>query len=319
MVYDDVVTRDSVQSDGMMSKIEDTFALSKNLGSDQFTTRILGTRYHFGDLYGKLIKQAETGEIDLMVRVRPVVEDWPDCERVHLWTVEDLRTKAAEMGSSVFSAQVLCTPMDPEHAPFKAEHMKFYTSLPDGWQDWPKYLLVDPAGWDETGTAKGGDHAAFVVVGTDELNRWYVLDLERSRMAPKGIIDLIFRLDEKWKLRTIGIEKEKYGKTLKYWLDAQMRDRGWPLHIEEVKFGGANNRSKEDKIMGLQAMYEAGHILIRPDMTALIEEFRHYGYWDSDDCIDALSSGLQVIPRRKEPAKHRREQRPTARNRWGAW
>ena len=315
LVYDDVVTRDSVQSDGMLAKVEETYRLSKNLGSDRFTERILGTRYHFSDLYGKLIDAADSGELPLTVRVRPVVEDWPDCERVHLWSAEELRGKAAEMGSSVFSAQVLCTPMDPEHAAFKADHMKFYTELPPGWKDWPKYLLVDPSGWDEKGSA-GGDQAAFVVVGTDPLNRWYVLDLERARLAPKGVIDLIFRLDEKWSLRLVAIEKEKYGKTLKYWLESQMRERGWPLKIEEVPVGG---RSKHDKIMGLQPLYESGHILVRPDMTPLIEEFRHYGYWASDDCIDALSSGLHVITRRKEPQTRRKPTRPTARNRWGAW
>jgi phage terminase large subunit-like protein len=135
-------------------------------------------------------------------------------------------------------------------------------------------------------------------------------------MAPKGVIDLIFRLDDKWKLRTVAIEKEKYGKTLKYWLESQMREKGWPLKIEEVPVGG---RSKHDKIMGLQPLYESGHILVRPDMTPLIEEFRHYGVWASDDCIDALSSGLQIIPRRKEVAGPKRPYRPTARNRWGAW
>jgi hypothetical protein len=51
MVYDDVVTRESVTTPEMMTKTTDALALSFNLTAKEGRRRFIGTRYHFNDTY----------------------------------------------------------------------------------------------------------------------------------------------------------------------------------------------------------------------------------------------------------------------------
>ena len=51
LVYDDIVTRESVTTPEMMAKTTEALALSYNLGTREGVRRFIGTRYHFNDSY----------------------------------------------------------------------------------------------------------------------------------------------------------------------------------------------------------------------------------------------------------------------------
>ncbi|MEE9612552.1 MAG: hypothetical protein V3W19_14960, partial [Desulfatiglandales bacterium] len=68
-VYDDVVTPEGVNTMDQIKKTEERFALSHNLGRHGGSVRVIGTRYHFNDLYGALIERGGWAE-----RVYPVID-----------------------------------------------------------------------------------------------------------------------------------------------------------------------------------------------------------------------------------------------------
>ncbi len=57
LIYDDVVTRESVSSPDMIFKTTEAWALSINLGTREGIKRYIGTRYHFNDTYREMMKR----------------------------------------------------------------------------------------------------------------------------------------------------------------------------------------------------------------------------------------------------------------------
>ena len=55
LIYDDVVTIESVYTPNMMQKTLEAYQMSSNLGDGSGRQRVIGTRYHFNDLYRHLI------------------------------------------------------------------------------------------------------------------------------------------------------------------------------------------------------------------------------------------------------------------------
>ena len=56
-IYDDVVTRDSVNTPAQISKTTEALDLSQNLGGGQNREWYIGTRYHYADTYRELIER----------------------------------------------------------------------------------------------------------------------------------------------------------------------------------------------------------------------------------------------------------------------
>ena len=57
MIYDDVVTKESVTTPDMIRKVTDSWALSLNLGSQGGRVRYIGTRYHINDTYAEIMRR----------------------------------------------------------------------------------------------------------------------------------------------------------------------------------------------------------------------------------------------------------------------
>jgi hypothetical protein len=90
LVYDDVVTRESVSTPDMMAKTTDALALSYNLGAHGGTRRFIGTRYHYNDTYRTIMERGT-----VKPRIYPATKDGKvDGEPVFL-TREQLAEKRA--------------------------------------------------------------------------------------------------------------------------------------------------------------------------------------------------------------------------------
>jgi len=50
------------------------------------------------------------------------------------------------------------------------------------------------------------DYTVIAVVGVDDMNRWYVVDVRRGRWDSKEIIDLMFAMQIKWKPELFTLE-----------------------------------------------------------------------------------------------------------------
>lgn len=306
IIMDDVVNRGNVATQDQISKITQRYRDSLDLLEPKGQLIVIGTRWHDSDLYGWILDPDNDTKASYNVMVRRAYEGnittgeefvplWPD-----RFPIEELRNRLREEGWSHFSSQYLNDPVPEQDATFKRSWFDYYESDDLRGKLLNKFLLIDPA----ISLSKEADYTAMVVVAQDPYGYIYVLDIVRQRLSPNDIINWVFRLREKWSLTDIAIEQIAFQKTLAYSLREDSRFKVRPFHITELKPG---DRSKDQRIKGLQPLYENGKILhnkLLPNNIYLEDELVRFPRSTHDDICDALSYLTDVIypARQKGPA-----------------
>ena len=295
IIFDDVVNRDNIGTADQIQKVIRRYNDSLDLLEPGGQIIVVGTRWHDSDLYGwilspdnlvlptydVMVKQAYEGDLQTGDNFETI---WPGkFER------RDLLERLNSEGWAHFSAQYLNNPVPEQDAIFKRSWFQYYEDLEGKLLN--KFMAVDPA----ISEAKYADYTAMVVVGVDQYNLIYILDVVRARLLPNDIIKEIFRLVNRWQLSSVAIEIVAFQKTLAYSMREEMKRRNKLFHIEEVK---PYDRSKDERIKGLQPLYENGkiyHNKLLPNNYFLEDELTRYPRGTHDDCIDALSYLKDII------------------------
>ena len=306
IIMDDVVNRDNIGTADQMEKVVKRYRDSLDLLEPHGQLIVIGTRWHDSDLYGwimdpdndiassfdTMIKKAYEGDIINGIDFTPL---WPG-----KFSQEELAKRLREEGWAHFSAQYLNDPVPEATATFKRDYFRYYDSSDLKGRLINKFLLIDPA----ISLKKDADYSAFVVVGHDEHDYIFLMDIIRQRMAPSDIINMIFLLRDRWGLIDIGIEEVAFQKALSYSLREDDRFKRRPFHITELK---PNERSKDTRIKGLQPLYEQGkiyHNKLLPANIYLEDELVRFPSGQHDDIVDALSYCTDIIfPARQKPSR----------------
>lgn len=290
MVFDDVVTRESVTTPDMIAKTTSALELSFNLGSqgDEWR-RMIGTRYHFNDTYRTMMER-----MTFKPRIYPATADGTvDGEPVFL-TKEKLAKKRRDMGPYTFGAQMLQNPTADASQGFKREWIKHYEGTPDSIGGTNRYLLVDAA----NGKRPSNDYTAMWVVGLGADGNYYVLDMVRDRLNLTERADMVMKLHRKWKPKQVRYEKYGLMADVQH-IRTRMKDETYSFEITEV--GG--QAPKNDRIRRLIPLFEQGKILLpqslhRTDYEGQVRElvsiFIEHEYVPfpvsmHDDMMDALA------------------------------
>lgn len=156
------------------------------------------------------------------------------------------------------------------------------------------YMMVDPAASEDLDS----DYRACVVVGVDENDYWFVLDIAYGRWDTSVLTDKIFELVRKWSLKSVAIEQGVLSKALEPWMLKEMPKRKLYFDLVPLKHGG---RAKIERIRGLSPRFKAHTIWFVQDADWLAElESELLGMTlqgsktVNDDLIDALAYGEQV-------------------------
>jgi hypothetical protein len=256
LVYDDVVTVESVGSPEQIKKTTDRWELSDNLGKAEGVRKWhCGTRYHFGDTYGIILERGV-----LKPRVHPATDDGTLGGRpVLLSPARWDEIKSAQR--STVSAQMLLDPRAGNVAVFRAEWLKSYEVRPALIN---VYILCDPS----KGSSARSDRTAIAVIGIDTAGNKYLLDGVRHRMKLSERYGFLKRLYGYWStqpgVQSCRVGYERYGAQvdLEVIAEYQQRDRAFFL-IEELNFprdGAAH--SKADRIERLEPDLRAGKFLL---------------------------------------------------------
>jgi len=259
---------------------------------------IIGTSWTDDDLYS-WIQDPETGISDEFAILKlPAYEgEWGKGELLFptrlTWPV--LESLKKNQGPSHFAAQYMLDPVPPENAKFK--QFRYYEVSDIAGLTLNKFLLIDSA----VSEKKTADFSVIVCVGVDYQNNWYILDIVRDHLSPGRLIDEIFAMDTKWRPITIAVEKTSFAQTLQYFINQQMKLRNHPLYFTELVH---NERSKEDRILGLEPKYANGDIFHNKQIfyiRELEDELKRFPRAKHDDISDALANGLDVCfpPRHK--------------------
>lgn len=287
LIYDDVVTRESVGTPEQIKKTTEAWELSLNLGAHGGRRRMIGTRYHHFDTWQAIMDRGAA-----VPRVYPATEDGTATGKPVFLSPEALAEKRRDQGPYTFSAQMLQNPTADKAQGFRWEWLRFYT--PGKEPVCNRYILVDPAG----AKKKDSDYSVFWVVGLGEDNNIYILDGIRDRLNLTERAAALFRLHRVH--RPLGVGYEQYG------MQADIEHIRYMQEQERYRFavtqlGGA--MPKNDRIRRLVPAFERSRVylpetMLRRDADGrsydlvghfVQEEYEPFPVCAHDDMLDCLA------------------------------
>jgi len=244
LVYDDVVTRDSVNTPEMIAKTNEMLELSYALGTKGGVRRFIGTRYHFNDSYNMLMARGT-----VIPRLYPATEDGSPNGKPVFLTQKDLDDKRRDMGTYSFSCQMLQRPVADESQGFQREWIKYYDNI--NYSKMNVYILCDSA----NSKKKGSDYTSMWVIGLGPDKNYYVIDIIRDKLNLTQRARMYIDLHRKYKPHPKGCRYEKYGMMGDIdHIKTVMEEECYRFEITEV--GGSLN--KNDRIKRLIPLFEQG-------------------------------------------------------------
>lgn len=260
--------------------------------------RLVGTRWHFDDLYSRLVNkeisrrkgQAARGEQikphflfyirkcreEFGGEIRPI---WPE-----RFTNEILEEIKDDIGSYKFSCQYENTPVSDEEAFFKVENIQPINRwlIPKNVVNFAAIDLAD-------NESNRGDHTVITVASFDEHSKMYVREVVRGKILPFDAIKHIYRLHKKYRFARIGIETTSFQKTLYREYKRKSAEEGINIPWVEMK---RPNVSKQQRILALQPRTERKDFYYEDGIENaewLIEEMTTCPFGTSDDIMDTIA------------------------------
>lgn len=294
IICDDLHSEKNVTNKEQIEQVIEHFRLAYSLLDPGCPIIIIGTRWHFLDLYQHILDN-ERDDFNILIK-RAINHDgsllFP--ERLTLQFLEAVKRK---QGTGTFSKQYLNEPVDDENATFKRSHFvrKPWELVKDRPMNW--YMSVDPSYGGEY-----SDYTAIVVAGMDHQRQLYVRHILRAKMTYSEIIQNMFEINSIYKPKVILLETLGSQKSIMYELNNQQKIKGAWLPIQEIR---QRPVAKEERIRALAPFYEFGrifHIRECPQLDDLEYELATFPSSKHDDVVDALSSILEVAT---APSSHK--------------
>lgn len=293
LIYDDVVTRESVTTPEMIAKVTDAWALSLNLGARGGRRRYIGTRYHFNDTYNEIMRRGAA-----IPRLYSATDDGTMDGAPVLLTRDQLAEKYREMGPYIFGCQMLQNPVADIAMGFKREWLRFASLDPQtrriNHQGYNHYLLVDPAG----SKKQGSDYSVFAVVGLAPDQNYYLVDAVRDRLNLTERAAVLFRLHRQYRPLAVGYERYGMQADIEH-IKAEQERTGYRFAITEL----TGSMPKNDRIRRLIPLFEQGRFWL-PERLLFVdsqgqthdfvqkfedEEYAAFPVSGHDDMLDCLS------------------------------
>ena len=289
LVYDDVVTKESVSTPEMIEKTTESLRLSYNLGTRNGKRRFIGTRYHFNDSYRVILSAGTATPRIYAATVEGTVEGTP-----RFLTRAKLAEKRADMGPYVFGCQMLQNPVADQVQGFKKEWLRYAAAPTRGHNT---VILVDPASTKK----KLSDYTAMWCIGLGPDRCVYVHDMVRDRLNLTERADTLIGWHRKWKPMAVGYEHYGMQGDIEH-IRYEQEHQNYRFDITEL--GGT--QPKNDRIRRLIPWFEKGRIYLHPKLTKtnyegkevdltktfIDEEYLAFPVAIHDDMLDALARFL---------------------------
>lgn len=246
LVYDDVVTLESVSTSDMIDKVTKAWELSLNLGSQGGRVRYIGTRYHFNDTWKIIMDRGSA-----VPRIHAATDNGEEDGEPVFMDKDTLMKKRRDQGPFTFSCQQLQNPSADKVQGFKIEWLQYWKAK--DYKSLNLYLICDPA----SEKKKSSDYTAMAVIGLGADMNTYIVRMWRDRLNLTERARLLLDIHREY--RPLNVGYEKYGK------DSDIE------HIESVQerenyrfpitpLGG--RMKKEDRIRRLIPDCENGHFYL---------------------------------------------------------
>lgn len=241
--------------------------------------------------YANIAWLMERAKTDKNIRVRniPVMADgvplWPskyaltdeEAQKTGKVSIED---KQRQLGSLVFSYEMMNQPIDESIAEFKKEWILRATEKDFEHLTYNTFIAIDPA----VSQKESADFTGITINRVSTEGKRYVTAY-KLKINPSELIEHLFYLQDLYKPTMLGIEETAFLLVLKPFLEEEMRKRNKFMTITPLKHGGVK---KETRIRGLIPLMESKSVFFVGDCSALEEEMRVFPRGQHDDTIDSF-------------------------------
>ena len=254
---------------------------------------VILTRWHDDDLAGRLLKQAEEGADQWEVIRYPAIAEIDENfrkqgESLHpeRYNVDALEQIRKAIGPRDLSALYQQNPVSDEGDYFSRDMIRYY-----------EYDEIDTAelnyycAWDlAIGQRDRNDYSVGIVVGIDEYDHLYVVDVVRGKYDGFELVEQILDLYETWRPGIVGIERGHIEMALGPFLQKRTRERGLSeAYFKDLKVG---RRDKEARARAIQGRMQQGMVYFPKDAVwtgTMVAELLRFPNGAHDDQVDALA------------------------------
>jgi len=303
IIADDLHSEKNVATKEQIEKVISHYRLLLSLLEPGGELIIIGTRWHFYDLYSFLLEEEDSSNWEIYIE-KAIRKDGTLFFPKRL-TREFLREQRNAQGSYLFSCQYLNEPVSEETQIFRREYFKYWGSAGE---DFPKqdgsrillniYVLIDRA----FSSKESADFTGIVVVGVSTTGNIYVLEAERQKCGLQVLADTVFRFINYYgagRVRSVGIETINFEESYTFFQE-QMRKRNEYFILQRLVPG--SKLSKQGRIeVALQARYANGTIYHRRRMIDFEDELLRFPVGTHDDLIDAFAYVVQMMTTPGDP------------------
>lgn len=272
MIFDDAVNDQNTTTKEYLNKVALWYKNALQLRHSPLDScvRLIGTRWHFDDLYGRIIaqegKRRNQGKPPrwLMYR-RKVIEPNADDQLVSIWperfTEEVIEETKDEVGPYVFSHQYMNEPMSEEDAIFDRDKINIIDEY-----DIPlnvvNFAAIDLAEESE----KGGDFTVITVASFDSEGNMYVRDCVRAQLLPLEAVDVVRAVVEEWDCEHVAIENTGFQKTIIKFYKNYAEEKDFYIPWMELNRG---TTSKLRRFLALQPLVARGKFHVDENINHL--------------------------------------------------
>lgn len=189
-------------------------------------------------------------DIRLIVHNVPVIEDglptWPakyaltDSEAATTGKVS-LEDKKRQVGSVVFSAEMLNQPIDKETAIFKREYFRYLPFEALEHKKTRRFLTIDTKGTEAK--FDGTDKIGLTLNYVDIDNNWHLMSYG-MKLSTAELVDLMYSWWHTHGLEAVGYERTSFTEGMKAYLDSEARRRNRFLPLVELSHRQTNKQTR---------------------------------------------------------------------------
>lgn len=289
LLFDDIETNKTKDSEAYTKQVKDhlTEAMS-GMSTDGFILYLGNYITEYGNIQW-LIDRSKTYS-GLRIRNIPVIINGkPAWEGKYALTDEEaektgrvsIEDKKRQLGSLVFSYEMMNKPIDEMSAEFKREYAQIITEQEVNQKETNCYITIDSA----VSEKESADYTGITINKVDLFNKWHIKTY-RLKVNTKDLIEHIFYLHKTYSPMFLGLEETTFTIAIQPFIDDEMRKRSYFFSITPIKHKGIQ---KELRIRGLIPRWESKSIFLVGDNFELLDEMRVFPRGQHDDVLDSLS------------------------------